>query len=1087
MYEEVSLAADEDFKPTPIPLNEWNSSARGAGGAAGTLQDIIATDAPPHFAAVPAHYWEDALRHSVYLTLVRDKIDKLIAKGSIQPDSRPDQKDDDHDLWEKIKTASFDRLNTEEPAISGDVTIMSKGRLLEEKDRLRFTEDAISTEKCNEEKCNENVKAYWSVKRVRQRDVEMASGKYHYELTFSVSSQTPKKQKKPHENPVRTFTVREGTPVEKPQYRPREPPGHMPRPQRAVWFHKNIVPTPPRPSKQEQGLDRLFSSWFSDDEPPKRYKQMSYVPQMYPQHSKVGHVGAPTEQYHQKHGQAPYPYKSQQNIHPNSYKYSRPPLGPPVGPPQVSHPHTQHHYIDLDTIRHPTQFTPPPPPEIKYQSSNVVKTTKPAVLPTPPITYEPLNITMDLSQSFNINETTTTKDPEIITGFTMYSKPKPPPTKMSYFPEHVRPPVFNAPPGVFVTMDKKPFKPMPPLKYVHSYKQNKNKPVDFRPSPQVLDVQFSDPDPLSDSFRPIAMSYGSNATDSSEQADGERRKPIRKTKPPKKHDKIKSHRHTTSAPEIITAHNDVLDEMHWANILGAFVKTTPMVSQKLNVSETTTPLPSTTVSSTTVQSTPNITEATTTVSQKPRRTRPPPKFSIPEKVKKHKRVTSTTTTSTTTTTEKPHHRRPLQDLTPQATSASTGTTKSGWQTTSKNQNITVSTTPMSVKSVNDSNIATVSTLEPSTTMNIAPTTYRAVTTTRQKTTTTTTTQAPTTTTEKMTTVSTTPPKNNRFRQSTLIIKGTSVKHDKWSSPLLMEKNKTVERAKPVALISGKFPRRKGSNFQGYVASTPKLIDEERNREDHVDHVYNSKLNVISLSTEATTDAVTLSTTTTQATNEESAEEFEYPSVTEEPENDDDTEEQDTSNEGDVQESKDHNEFIFDTSSKPQNFRSGDKSNEIESEIEIFTEETIVTSHSVAKNKTKCKKKKNNQTPTFANESENEMSVAPIEITTEKLSTADFFNQIFGLTIDQNEANGNQTESKYVDNDEDLEEFLHSINDKKDSNETNEETEYEDDDKDETENSPFNNDEDNRFPRNAESSYEDYQDRSYSFLELMAMK
>lgn len=1099
MHKEGSLA-DEDFKPTPIPLDEWDGSTQATTGAAvaGTLQGIIATDAPPAASPIPAHYWEDALRHSVYLTLVRDKIDQLIAKASVE--SRPDssQKDIDHDLWEKIKSASFDRLNVEEPDIMGDITLISKGRLLEETNSLRFTEDELSKEKCNEEICNEGVKAYWSVKRVRQRDAETAPGKFHYELTFSVSSQTPRKQKKPYESPVRTFTIRDGTPVEKPHYRVREPIAHPHRPQRAVWVHKNIVPT--RQSKEEQGLDRLFSSWFSDDEPPKRYKQVSYVPQMYPQRSKVGHVAAPTEQYHQKHGQAPYPYKPPQGIQSN-YKYSRPPLGPPIGPslglPPVSHPHTHQHYIDLDAIRSPNQFTPPPPPEIKYLSSNIIKTTKPAVLPTPP-SYAPLNITMDLSQSLNVTETTTTntRDPDIITGFTMYSKPKPQPTKMSYFPEHVRPPVFNAPPGVFVTMDKKPFKPMPPLKYMHSFKHNKNKPVDFRPSPQVLDVQFSDPlsDPLADAFRPIAMSYAPNTTDFSKQADGAKRKPIRKSKPPKKHDNIKSHRHTTSAPDIITAQSDILGDMDWASYLGAFVKTTPMVSHKMTASETTTPVLSTTVSyTTTVESTPSTTETVTTTSRKPKRTRPPPKFTKPEKIKKHKRVTSTTTLTTTTTTEKPHYRRPSQDLTPQASSAST---KSNWQPSSKTENDTVPTT----------NVTEISPMnpEPTTTANIVPTTYRVATTTRQRILSSTTTPSPTTSTEKSTTVSTTMPKiKNRYRESTVIIKGTSVKHDKWSSPLIMDKNKpNVDKPKQLVPVSSKFSRRKGSNFQGYVSSTQKSVEEERNREDHVDHVFNPKLNVISLGKSETTidSIVTTTLATTQAAIEDSDDEneqnqFEDANSTGEPEGDDDNDdsEHENTNEDNGQESKDQNEFIFDSPiSDSHTFSANDKSNDVEPDNATTTEKTVTSGHSLAKNKTKCKKKKNhaseyNQTPK-TDEANYEMSVAPIESTTEKLSTVDFFNQIFGFSVDQNETEGNQTDSKYVDSDEDLEEFLHSINEKKESNETNEE-EYEESDNEETENSPFNNDEENRFARSADadSTDEDYQDHPYSFLELMAME
>lgn len=1219
VHKEGRATTDENFKPTPIPLNEWHGKKDGL---AGTLQEVIATDASPSVAAVPAHYWEDALRHSVYLTLVRDKIDQLIAKGSvISPDSKLElhasKEIDDHNLWEKIKTAPFDRLNIEESSTLGDIIIMSKGRLLEEKNGYRFTEDKSSKEQCNDETCMEGVKAFWSVKRVRQRDAETIPGKYHYELTFSVNSQAPKKPKKPYENPVRTFTVREGTPVEQEQYT-QPPVSYAPRPQRAVWFHKNIVPTQhyqSRKNYQPQGLDRFFLSLFSDedDEPP-RHKPNPYVQQGYhgPQHSKVGHAGAQTEQPHHKKPNS-YPYK------PMTYKYSRPPLGPP---PSLSQ--AEHHYMDSDKLK--IKFSPPqvhlnypdsdvktkipllppqivpqyvdsdktknqfplvtpqyidsdktktsysqvqpqnvdtteipfsqqvqhylndvkakypyPPPQTKYhydvkskvqppvqytqqhhyrepdvktknqytqqsehryQPSNVVKTTRPAILPTPPT--QPQNITMEVTNQLNVSEITT-REPDVVTAFKPYSRPhhKPPPTKISYFPEHVRPPVFNAPPGVFVTMDKKPFKPMPPLKYhqnhhPHSHsKPVKSRPVDFRPSPQVVDIQlFSEPDPLSDAFRPMAINYADNTTSSSETSDkagsGKHKqvqhKNIHKTKPSKKHELIKSHRTTTSTPDIITAQSQSIEEsdsMHWANnLLGAFIKTTPMVSQEAkNTTETTTLFEqSTTVTEPTTTVAVVITteekkqETTTTTPRPTKRTRPPPKFTKPDKLKKHKRVTTTTTTttSTTTTTEKPRLKRPMQDLTPQASSAATGTTKPGWQPKSKIQNDTT-TTPVSLRAAN----ATSTTARPTTTT-------RPLTTTKFTTTTklTTTTPSPTPETEPPIV---TPKSNYRFRISTLMQKGTSVNHDKWSMPALDSNNNKTRQS------SGKYQqRRKGSNFQGYVSSTPKNVDDDHHKEEHIDLAYNSNANVISSTTELLLEVIPVTPEPTQPTKNES-DESDYPNGTEETE----VEESDES-EKDDEESKDHSEFIFGIQTE-----SIDNSNEVIETQDVKRETVVATPHATVKNKTKCKKKKHMNLTTTEDPNMFSDSVELSEIdtsTTEQATTeADIFAQIFdsytvaGLSHDNKTkellGEGSENNERFAQIDDDLEDFLDSLDGKKNDNETNfdQYDEEENGDSEDSDYSPFNNEDESKMSRHADVSYEEYRDRPYSFLELMAME
>lgn len=1075
----------------------------------GTLQEAINTDAPPAVAAVPAHYWEDALRHSVYLTLVRDKIDQLIAKGVVvSPNSKPEEyvskEVDDHNLWEKIKKAPFDRRKEDEHLSFGDVTVMAKGRLMEDNGGYRFTEDERSREDCSDDNCMEGVKAFWSVKRVRQRDVETSPGRYHYELTFSVNSQPPKKQRKPFENPVRTFTVREnapdtvvGIPQEHPAYQPVRP--QMPRPQRAVWFHKNIAPKQYNNQGRyySHGLDRIFSSFFSDDdshaEPPPRYKPNPYpppVPPIYPQFSKVGYVGLPSDQHQQKR-LMPYPYKPH-----HMYRYR-----PPLPPPPISN--VQQHYIDVDVVKHP--YGPQPTDHRYISPSNIVKTTRPAVLPTPPVPNHNTtpNESIETTTNNANNTEETTKIPEVpsvrpTTVYKTYTKQRPPPAKVNYFPEHIRPPIYNAPPGVFVTMDKKPFKPMPPLKYHHHPSKPVKKPIDFRPSPQLIDGQFSNPDTEVDSaFRPILVN---NRTDdssedieiphSTKQSPKNSRKPTSK-KPPKKHENIKWQQITTSAPDIITINNDSGDDdsMQWADVLGAFTKTTPMHSQNDKKPESTTELsPSTTkkktITTTTTESHENLTTTIATAPTPKKRTRPPHKFVKPEKAKKHKRITTTTTKAP----EKLTLKKP-SDLTPQASSAATNAPKS-WKP--KNKTTTAATTTQ--PSITSSTIITTTTTEYPTTKNTPP--------------------SDTTIKVELVTKPTRPKNVNRFRLTTLMQKGTSVKHDRWSV------NNTTSDKKTTAPAPGKYPpRRKGSNFQGYSApSTSKYstrYEDEFQRDKHT-HQQDTM-------TKSTTETITEPVaTTTQLNNDEIPVHFHLDATSaythnQNKESDDDNRYENDNqnievkaNNNEEEESADHSEFIFDLTSSTPN----ERTNEIIEDDSIVTEQAVVvTTYAAPKNKTKCKKKKKHHhlvPTTTLIEEEEQITTTSSPASTKPSSTGiDLLDELLGsLNYDESTEKATDTKAskqeleeeesenheKYLKIDEDFEEFLGNLGGKHGHSDDKDDVDYEDDDDpeaiDDDDASPFDNEDINEseHPRDSnDKDYEDYRERSYSLLELMAME
>lgn len=1099
--------ADEgdDFKPTPIPLDSWAGEQQSA---ASTLHEFIRTDAPPTVAALPAHYWEDALRHSVYLTLVRDKIDQLIAKGAvISPDSKPDndvsKEVNDHDLWEKIKAAPFDRLR-EDPLPPGDVIILARGRLLEEKDGYRFAEDDAATAQCQKNNCSQPVKAYWSVKRVRQG--ELSQGKYHYELTFSVTSQATKKLKKPYENPVRTFTIRENTPTERPPPQTRHYGHHPERAQRAVWFHKNIAPNQiyqKRPASSH-GLDRIFSSLFADDDSyddaPYRRKPNSYTPHVHPQqHSKVGYV-SDRDPYHQKKI-LPYPVK------PQPFRYSRPPL-PPLPVSYVQHP-----YLDIEQ----GGFNPHVPlsPEKVYMPQHPIRTTKPAVLPTPVPNYQILKeSTVDVPVRTTLNATDyTTKAPDMSTTTYKVYTHKQSPMKVSYFPENIRPPVYNAPPGVFVTMDKKPFKPMPPLKLMHSSKPHKSVPFDFRPSPQIHDSSSDDSDSSADTaFRPITL----NLTEllNSKKGPKNHRKPTPGKKPPKKHENIKPNRLTTVSPDIITAQDHSVeenDEMHWVEILGAFTKTTPMASHReqtlaeMDFVTTTTAVPTTTTETpeeTTTTSTTTSTTTTSTASPRPRRTRPPPRFAKQEKIKKHKRVISTTTTTSTTTkpTRKYSAKISSDDLTPQASSAATSGANSVREVKHKGTSTTTSS-------------STTTTTTTSTTA--VPITAHASTTATATRSTNPPTRTTTTVEPEPPVITTQPKSKNRFRQSTLMQKGTSVNHDKWSTSGL-DKNRTAN-------TQSKFPlRRKASKFQGYIpSSTPRLIETERNKEYHEDHGFSSNREPISTTTEDTIKDVKVKI---QQAAKLAADDSDNKDTSVWYNNDDIEEiievEPEEQNENDIQESKDDKEYIF-----PATTKSTDDDLKLRTEDkQSTTEHTVVASpHSVEKNKTKCKKKKHDNLTTTENlkaSSDGETttivtpttSVSTTSTTTKSItSTPDILDELFGgFTMDDVSETSKVTETtaapepsesesakheQYIPIDDDIEDFLHSFNQKDNHADGDEKDEDDYDEEDDDEDSPFNNDDENSDSRHFNEYYdesserreEERQDRPYSLLELMAME
>lgn len=1091
--EETRAEQHDDFRPTPIPLNTWTGENQVP---AGTLQEFIKTDLPPTVAAIPAHYWEDALRHSVYLTLVRDKIDQLIEKGEIiSPNSKPNgdasKGVDDHNLWEKIKAAPFDRVK-EEPLPPSDSIILARGRLLEEKDGYRFAEGHLSPEICSKNNCTHTVKAYWSVKRTRQG--ETAPGKYHYELTFSVTSQSTEAIRKKYENPVRTFTIRENGPTERPwsQSYNHNQGTHIQhgRAQRAVWVHKNIGPSPnsqSRPGKGH-GLDRLFSSLFSDednyDDSSFRLKSNAYIPQAYPipkQHAKISRYSE-RQPVHQK---KIYTY----NVKPPSFRNPRPPLQPPP----MSY--TPHSYFDVnyDSITHV-----PIDPDNRPIHSNRVKTTKAAVLPTPisnsqmlkdPKTDEPLK-TLDY----------TTKKPEIVSTTYKVFNQKQTSTKVNYLPENIRHPIYNAPPGVFVTMDKKPFKPMPPLKSILS-KPHKTAPSDFRPSPQIIDTINTNTDSTADTaFRPISLNF-TDFLNMNKKAPKNQRKPVTSKKPPRKPDSNKPIRLTTVSPDIITAYSEEgNDDIRWAEILAAFTRTTPMEKEKETIPENDFIIMTTTAPTTTEKykeepittSTTTTSTTTTTTTAKPKRTRPPPKFKKTEKIKKHKRVTSTT--SSTTTTPKPTRVYPKtkisSDLTPQASSAATNAANS----VRESKPIGASTTTSSTTTITTSTSTSASTIA---------TTSQPLTTTKKSVTATTTTSTPSTTVRGESVVVPIQSKSkNRFRQSMLMQKGTSLNHDKWSVSTT-EKNRTTVTPTSYNL------RRKASKFQGYVPpSTPRTIEKEKNEEDHKDHAFNSNDVKLSSTTSHSSEDIQVKTPhSTEPTVTDTNTNKEH-DMTDSIEKGMEQALEPKDNQGTI----DSNEFIF-----PISPSSDDNLNVENRGQHTETNQTVMSQFSVENNKTKCKKKKHeNLTTTDILKPVSVIETTTITIRTSSINAnsstvsadnSDLYNELLGgFTMDdvteQLKVNMSTTvapdepkESESVLHeevfqiDDDIESLLNSLQQRHDKNNDDDDDEYEEDD---DEDSPFENDEDGRdlhedYYDETEIQTAESQERPFNLLELMAME
>ncbi|GBP06864.1 hypothetical protein EVAR_92766_1 [Eumeta japonica] len=733
-----------EFQPLAIPVTEWRP------------QEPASAPAP-----VPARYWEDALRHSVYLTLVRDKIDELIAHGD---DGPPDP--GRYDLWDKIKDASFQRLAIKEPATQDDVTLMARGRLFEDKEKFQFVEDETRGKICNNPSCMDGVRALWSVKRTRQRDQD--PGNYRYELTFSVITRINDGFNNKYSSPARTFTVREMNPETRIESFTLDGPLQFVESKdsskmhdgRAVWFHRNINPLQRQQGRHLQlyNTDRIFSSFLINNEPdvwkPPTQK-----------YSKIGYMGLSSGQQRKV---IPYNYTPYKTM--NLVQYGRPPT-------QSATFYSQHQQLEKDivAVSHPPQIT-----NQRDKSLSQSNPTRTPFLPTPLSTTlivdkVPLNknIIKKLQHSTNI-----TRTPEVAP---VYVKSKQPMMSLNYVAERIRPPVYNTPPGVFAIMDKKPFKPMPPIK-IQSYAKTKkpSKPLDFRPSPQVIDLEFSELDSLSESaFKPVNPFANVSSKDIKETNDTlnstleNNFQYTRKTSELNElQEKVDARKQQNNTNIFTTTTDTIEQDLQSEKALEAFTKTTPMESEKETIQVTTT-------------------FATTTIKEMPLT---PQNNSI---------ITSRTsvTPHTTSTTPVFKHRQ----LRP--------------QTRLKNKIIkTPSTTIATERTSANKPFSEIDFLSTHTVMGVAITGTTIDPTTEMTSTTTTTSTNPTTpetssTTETVhTTFHKTAKVSNRYRQSTLMKKGTSAKQDKKDN----SENKFVIKT-VIAPMSQYPPRRNGSNFQGHSA------------------------------------------------------------------------------------------------------------------------------------------------------------------------------------------------------------------------------------------------------------------------------
>lgn len=184
--------------------------------------------------------WEEALRHSVYLTLVRDKIDSLLIKhaGSDRQNLKVNEhtKDEgeiaDVNLWRNIQKAQFKQNSKEKGPVFGDIAILSRGKLIESLQGFEFVEDEdikeciechlftarhneveaerILTSRCDSSDCsNQRIKALWTVRRIRHRNPEGDDPPFMYELMFSIASPKPDKTNLDYNEPSQTFSIQE--------------------------------------------------------------------------------------------------------------------------------------------------------------------------------------------------------------------------------------------------------------------------------------------------------------------------------------------------------------------------------------------------------------------------------------------------------------------------------------------------------------------------------------------------------------------------------------------------------------------------------------------------------------------------------------------------------------------------------------------------------------------------------------------------------------------------------------------------------------------------------------------------------------
>lgn len=184
--------------------------------------------------------WEEALRHSVYLTLVRDKIDSLLVKhaGSdrqnlnVHERTKDDGEIADVNLWRNIQKAQLKQNSKEKGPVFGDIAILSRGKLIESIQGYEFVEDEdikeciechlftarhneveaerILTSRCDGPDCsNQRIKALWTVRRIRHRNPEGDDPPFMYELMFSIASPKPDRTNLDYNEPSQTFSIQE--------------------------------------------------------------------------------------------------------------------------------------------------------------------------------------------------------------------------------------------------------------------------------------------------------------------------------------------------------------------------------------------------------------------------------------------------------------------------------------------------------------------------------------------------------------------------------------------------------------------------------------------------------------------------------------------------------------------------------------------------------------------------------------------------------------------------------------------------------------------------------------------------------------